>query len=102
MLSSVLYSILIIAHNKKSDEKYPGAVYCKKCHDEIIPLCPDCSGNDVEPDYIELLNNEIKWHEENIVQDETKKQSAFIKGIKQARFLIAKAERELTKRAADG
>lgn len=104
ILSSVLHSILIIAHNKKSDEKYPGAVYCKKCRDEIIPLCPDCSGNDIEPDYIiEFLNNEVNWHENNILQDENKeKQSAFINGIRHAIFLIVKAKHELTSRASDG
>ena len=103
MLSSLLYSILIITHNKKSDEKYPEAVYCTGCGDEIIPLCPDCSGNDIDPDYIELLKNEVKWHENNIVQDENKeKQSAFINGIRHATFLIVKAKHELTSRAADG
>lgn len=67
-----------------------------------VEPCADCSKDDVEPDFVELLNNEVKWHENNIVQDEnTEKQDAFINGIRQAIFLIVKAKRGLTSRAAD-
>lgn len=96
-------------------------VYCYKCNSNLevveeyaegypfsgvtvkVEPCFDCSKeNDIEPDYIEFLNNEVGWHEENIAEEITEKHKAFIDGIRHAIFLIVKAKRELTSRAADG